>query len=54
MMMITKLELGAIVNHLSDVEARAVNFYADINASYRLLDDTIVAYTQILGGAGYE
>lgn len=47
-----KLELGAIVNYLSDVEASegGFNFYADINASYRLLDDAIVAYTQILGG----
>lgn len=47
-----KLELGAMVNYLGDVEASEgeLNFYADINASYRLLDDTVIAFTQILGG----
>jgi len=47
-----KIELGATINYLSDLEASEgeFNFYPDINASYRLLDDNVIAYTQIGGG----
>ncbi|WP_194850848.1 TonB-dependent receptor [Nonlabens antarcticus] len=47
-----KLELGAKVNYLNDFEGNQneFNFYPDINASYRVLDDQIIAYTQLLGG----
>lgn len=47
-----KVELGAIVNYLSDIENSdgQLNIYPDINASYKLLDDQVIAYTQILGG----
>lgn len=47
-----KLELGVTVNYLSDIENSdgEFNIYPDINASYRLLDDQVIAFTQIGGG----
>ncbi|BAO55517.1 TonB-dependent receptor [Nonlabens marinus] len=47
-----KLELGVHVNYLTDLESNEgdFKFYPDINASYRLLEDQVIAYTQILGG----
>ncbi|PRP67233.1 hypothetical protein BST86_09030 [Nonlabens agnitus] len=47
-----KVELGATVNYLSDIENSdgQLNIYPDILATYKLLDDQIIAYTQIYGG----
>jgi hypothetical protein len=47
-----KAELGLTVNYLTDLEndEGEFNVYPDINASYILLEDQVIAYTQILGG----
>lgn len=47
-----KVEFGVMVNYLSDLETSegGFNFYPDINASYRMLNDQIVIFTQIGGG----
>lgn len=47
-----KLELGVVVNYLSDMENSdgEINIFPDVNASYRLLDDQVIAFTQIGGG----
>ncbi|SCX87353.1 hypothetical protein SAMN05192588_0034 [Nonlabens sp. Hel1_33_55] len=47
-----KVELGATLNYLSDIENSdgQFNVYPDILATYKLLDDQIIAYTQIYGG----
>lgn len=47
-----KVELGARLNFLSDLENSESTFkvYPDINASYILVEDVLVGYTQIGGG----
>ncbi|AZQ43688.1 TonB-dependent receptor [Nonlabens ponticola] len=47
-----KIELGAKVNYLSDIENSdgQLHIYPDINASYKLLDENVIAFAQILGG----
>jgi hypothetical protein len=47
-----KIELGARLNYLSDVENSegSFNVYPDINASYILVEELLVGYTQIGGG----
>ncbi|MGB3592054.1 MAG: hypothetical protein WBA16_10260 [Nonlabens sp.] len=47
-----KVELGATVNYVSDIENSEgeFNVYPDILASYKLLDDTVIAFLNISGG----
>ncbi len=47
-----KIELGATLNYLSDIENSngEFNIYPDIVGTYKLLDDQVIAFTTITGG----
>ncbi len=47
-----KIKLGATINYLNDVENSdsQFNIYPNIVATYKLLDDQVVAFTTIYGG----